>query len=48
MTYTWLVLLQMFACEFSLEEQNAAREKYNQAYEQLSSAKWEGCRSYFF
>ena len=45
--YTWLVLLQMFACESSMEEQNAAREKYNQAYEQLSSAKWEDAGAIF-
>ena len=47
MSYIWFVLLQMFACESSLEEQNEAREKYNQAYEQLSSAKWEDAGAIF-
>lgn len=34
-------LLYLLACQSSMEEQNEARARYNQAFDQLSSAKWE-------
>ena len=42
-----LFFVILFACQPSLEEENKARKRYNDAYVQLSSAKWKEAGTVF-
>ena len=40
-------MLLFLACQSDVQEQNQARERYNQAYEKLSAAKWDDASTIF-